>query len=324
MWSFAAREAAEHAAPRLFEFGAARAAGSAAGRVASRAVASDVGQRVIGRVAGSRAAQFAASEAGQKWAGRIGAHEAKKIIRGDNTPKTQTVYTNPDWERDTMNANITHAAPLNHAQWEMARRSTHYGFGGTGKGWWNLNEQTTMSQGVKSDWRQIGDYGVTRGPAINALPGRGLTSTAGQGAANVGRGLLGALTRGISYGVDGPVGSDGQGRVFPSPQATPIDTPPTPSPGSVSGAGREGAGREDVLTNVTSRPGVQIAGELGQGTRDTQKQRFGPYPGTSRTRAFGSGATGAVGTGPKALKPGTVIDVYAIEEDKNGQRRWGF
>jgi hypothetical protein len=322
MFSFVAREAAEKLAPRLLESGAERIATSAVGRAAGRAVSSEVGQRVIGRVAGSRAAEFAGSESGQKWAGRIASREAKKIVQGDQTPRPQTVYSNPDWERDSTNANLLGTTAINHAQLAMARRSTHYGFGGTGKGWWNLNEQTSMAQGTSADWRQIGDYGVTRGPAINALPGRGLASSAGAAGGHLGRGLLGALTGGISYGVDGPVGSDGQGRVFPQPAKNPVGDVPSVGPTSVSGIPNP---REDQLENVTTRAyGVPISGAIGQGGRSTQKQRFGPYPGTSRTQAFGTGASGAVGTGPRALNRGTVIDTHTIEEDQNGQMRWGF
>lgn len=307
-----AKEAFEAAAPRIAAVGAEYAGTSAIGRAAGKAATSELGQRVLSRVS-PRAATWAAGESGQKWIPRLATREASRTVNNAQSSGTRTVtnVSNPDWDRDTTNTNLASGGNLNQSQMLAARtRPANHGFGGTGKGWWNLNEQTSQTQGVTSDWRTIGDYGVARGPAHGVLPGG---STLRRGVAGA-QSMLGSMREGISYGTDGPVRSDGQGRVFPSAPSHPQGDVPQPAAGSTSG---DRAHRlENVSTAATPRAPIGAVG--------SPRSTTPTYAGTSsRTAAFQGGTWPAISSPSKALGRG-AIDTHTIEEDSNGQQRWGF
>ena len=335
--------AARYAAPKIAGEAAASGASHLVGKYAANRLANfaagSAGQRMIGQALGTRAAKIAASETGQKVGKYLVTKEIRSGLQGEGRfaeqPKTKIVSPNRDY--DASNQNLVAGNNINQAQMpgQGGRQNAGKqgsGWMGSGKGWWEQNEQVSQKAALRSDAVvNLGDFSAARGPATWGMVGGGLARKTGSlaiGAVEGFRATRGAMADAAGAAVPEAQPALGRGAGRTSSTGRPashaatghVGTNPTEGTGAKAtrGAGpqarragfSQGAGAtqdadvvEHTLTNVTqSGRGSEVTLADTAGTYRGMGTQVGASP-PGRLSNFSAG-TGELGTGPLAIGAG--------------------
>jgi len=181
------------------EYGVTKGVTGALGRRVANFTAGEAGQRLASRAVGQRVASRLAEPGGQKLVKYLSSREMSSAVRGTGdfapTPKTKIVNAGtgnsnvPKSVNDPSQMNLFSADDPVVKQYQANRVAARRGgqrkggggatgFMGTGKGWWEQNDQVTQQGAFNpSSVTTLGKFDAARGPSKWAHPlGKGLAT----------------------------------------------------------------------------------------------------------------------------------------------------
>lgn len=332
-------------APRIgreiIEQGASRVIARQASNRLMGFAAGKAGQELIGRAAGSRVASALASPRGQLIGGYVAKSKIGHTLRGSGgygSGGTKTNIVNPNTSTPTYgnlaqptagNAFLSNTTPRTQRGSGISSGGPA-GFGGTGKGWFQLNDQVSGA-GAERDPTKMSDFSVGRGPSRYSMIGAGLGTRA---LAGIGAGVRDAMAAGppdrVKYGPRGEspeapkVSFPTTGKVGTNPEAV-GELGPGPSPVRRAKVVPNRSGPETQRNSRVTPPGgdsstgAEVETVPFGGTYNAMGTQLGTSstPGQSRTGEFGAGAS------PLALAPGPGPTPIPAGPGTYAENMWG-